>query len=203
MGTRWARFARGWLAALFATLIAALSHSLAGGAPSLLAIVLSLAFAGMLCIGLAGKKPSTSRLATSVIGSQLLFHQLFSYLGNPTPAPLAGHVHEGIAAPLMVPAPGAWHPDTFADAVWMAVAHSGAAIVTFLLLRHGEAAFWSLTDTARQMLRVLFPPVPEATSPRSSAAPAPVSRVPRSPKARILAAARYRGPPAPESVSFA
>ena len=42
MSTRWARFARGWLAAVFSTLIAAASHTIAGGPPRWLAIVLSL-----------------------------------------------------------------------------------------------------------------------------------------------------------------
>ena len=91
MSTRWARFARGWLTALFSTLIAAVSHTLAGGPPGTLAVVVSLAFAGMLCVGLTGKRPSAVRLAASVGGSQLLFHQLFGSWGTRPGSPRRPH----------------------------------------------------------------------------------------------------------------
>ena len=79
MATRWARVARGWIVALLSTFVAALSHTLGGGsAPGLLAVVLSLAFAGILCIGLAGRTLSLWRTGISVALSQLIFHGLFS-----------------------------------------------------------------------------------------------------------------------------
>ncbi|MEC5151460.1 hypothetical protein [Cryobacterium sp. GrIS_2_6] len=79
MTARWTRFARGWAIAGFATFVAALSHTLGGGAaPGLLPVVISLAFAGIVCIGLAGRAPSLWRTAAAVLTSQLIFHGLFS-----------------------------------------------------------------------------------------------------------------------------
>ena len=50
MHTRWARFVRGWIVAAVSTFVAALSHTLGGGSvPGPLAVVVSLAFAGMIC----------------------------------------------------------------------------------------------------------------------------------------------------------
>jgi hypothetical protein len=198
MGTRWARFARGWLTALFSTLIAALSHTLVGGTPSTLAIVVSLAFAGMLCVGLAGKKPSASRLAVSVAGSQLLFHQLFALLGNPAWGAGFGHTHgtSDALTPMTAVATGpVWHPTSQSDAAWMLVAHLAAAAVTFLLLRHGERAFWSLSTNARELARRLFPALPEPVVVESAAIPELVlqTQVPR--LSRFLSAQRRRGPP--------
>ncbi|MEB0004888.1 hypothetical protein E3O55_09710 [Cryobacterium sp. MDB1-18-2] len=79
MTARWARFARGWYIAGFATFVAALSHTLGGGAaPGLLPVVISLAFAGIVCIGLAGRAASLWRTTAAVLTSQLIFHGLFS-----------------------------------------------------------------------------------------------------------------------------
>ncbi|GAB3034874.1 hypothetical protein GCM10027052_10960 [Parafrigoribacterium mesophilum] len=204
MGTRWARFARGWLAAVVSTAVAAASHTFAGGPPSWLAIVLSLVFAGMLCVGLAGKRLSPLRLAASVVGSQLLFHQLFASIGGSGWAP-AAHVHGAEitgALGLTVPT-GSSQLVSAADATWMLAAHAAAAAVTFLLLCYGERSFWSVTAGARALLRVLFPrelqPVPlDAARP-----PKNLSRVlVLSPKAK-LSVLRYRGPPAGSARAFA
>jgi hypothetical protein len=208
MSTRWARFARGWLVAVFATLIAAASHTIAGSPPSVLAIVLSLAFAGMLCVGLAGKRLSRMRLAASVVGSQLLFHQLFASLGSSVWTP-AAHVHPGMEPALSAPAmSGSWHPASTSDALWMLVAHAVAAAATFLLLRLAERAFWGLPSSgllgsARARLRILF---------RQGLQPVPID-APRTPSApcntKVLASAtrrsalRYRGPPATPASTFA
>ena len=79
MTARWARFARGWAIAGFATFVAALSHTLGGGTvPGLLPVVVSLAFAGIVCIGLAGRTRSLWRVVVAVLTSQLIFHGLFS-----------------------------------------------------------------------------------------------------------------------------
>jgi hypothetical protein len=91
MTTRWARFARGWIVAGFSTFVAALSHTLGGGAvPGLLAVVVSLAFAGIVSIALSGRTLSTWRLSAAVLLSQLIFHGLFSFGGaggRPRPCP--------------------------------------------------------------------------------------------------------------------
>lgn len=63
MTTRWARFARGWIAAIVSLFVAACSHSLAGGSlPAAAGIALSLAFSGATGVLLAGKTLSLARL---------------------------------------------------------------------------------------------------------------------------------------------
>jgi hypothetical protein len=208
MSTRWARFARGWLVAVFSTLIAAASHTIAGGPPSTLAIVLSLAFAGMLCVGLAGKRLSRMRLAASVVGSQLLFHQLFASLGNSVWTP-AAHVHPGMEPALNVTAmSGSWQPASTSDALWMLAAHAVAAAATFLLLRLAEQAFWGLPSSgligsARALLRILFR---QGLQPVLFDAPRAPS-APRHPRVfssvALRSALRYRGPPAALAPTFA
>jgi hypothetical protein len=92
MNTRWARFARGWIAAIVSLFVAACSHALAGGAlPATAGLALCLAFSGAVCVLLAGKTLSLARLSIAVGLSQLPFHGLFSLLtdaplGTPAPA---------------------------------------------------------------------------------------------------------------------
>ncbi|MEO9014969.1 MAG: hypothetical protein ABI275_06570 [Terrimesophilobacter sp.] len=204
MGTRWARFVRGWVIAVFSTLVAALSHSLAvGTGPSLLAIVLSLAFAGMACVGLAGKRLSLWRMSASVAFSQMIFHGIFSSMSGPFPASVVlGHVHNAALASVPVlssthASHAAWHSTPL-----MAIAHLGAGVATLAILRYGERAYWGLLDTTRVLIRVLFPAAPVVT----------VGATPRvSVTARTtftltdlgvpLLAMRYRGPPAALSLT--
>ncbi|MFZ2964070.1 MAG: hypothetical protein WA006_05235, partial [Rhodoglobus sp.] len=83
MTTRWARFVRGWVTAGFAVFVAAFAHVAAGGhAPDWLAVAVSLAFAGILCVPLAGKTLSLTRLTISVAGAQAVFHTLFALSGG-------------------------------------------------------------------------------------------------------------------------
>jgi hypothetical protein len=199
MSTRWARLARGWLTALFSTLIAALSHTLAGGPPSTLAVVVSLAFAGMLCVGLTGKKPSAARLAASVGGSQLLFHELFALVGHPTWGAVAGHVHgaSGAVAPFAAVSAGPlWQPDSPNDAAWMLIAHLAAAVLTFLMLLHGERAFWTLSTSARELVRLLFPALPEPVAADAATVTVLASQTDVPSRRSQFRSAQYRrGPP--------
>jgi hypothetical protein len=160
MTTRWARFARGWIVAGFSTFVAALSHTFGGGAaPGLLAVVVSLAFAGILSIALAGRTLSTWRLSVAVLTSQLIFHGLFSLGGSTgrltaTDA-LTGHAHHGGQAVLLTPT-GTSGAMT-ADHGWlMTAAHVLAAVVTVVALRYGERAFWGLFSTARVAVHALL-----------------------------------------------
>jgi hypothetical protein len=171
VSTRWARFARGWLAALFSTLVAAVSHTLAGGtSPSAVSFVVALAFAGIACVALTGKRLSIVRLVASVVLSQLAFHSLFSSIGvssGTVSAPVGAHEH-GAALAQVATGGGAMH---HTDA-WMWAAHAFAAVVTIVALRHGEAAFWRLRETALLFLRTIFARVPVVPSlPSSSRAP--------------------------------
>lgn len=170
MSTRWARFARGWVVALLSTLVAALSHTIGGGAaPAALAVVVSLAFAGMICVGLSGHTVSVLRLTLSVVLSQIIFHTLFSFGGAggalTTDAAAAAGLHGHAAAPIvtavlpaatvLVGADGAAHAGHAAWPMW--IAHLAAAAVTIIALRYGERAYRGLRATARLGIRAVVP----------------------------------------------
>jgi hypothetical protein len=202
MHTRWARFARGWIVAVFSTFVAALSHTLGGAsAPGLLAAVVSLAFAGMVCVVLSGRTLSFWRGAASVLISQLIFHGLFSLgasggaLGTEALAASGTHQHAalpGLIGPLV---PGA-NADVMHDGATMWGAHLGAAIITIMALRCGERAFWGLVESVRLGLRTLYVPAPVVVpiaAPLRIGHAAPVF-TPRD-LVLVLSAMRHRGPP--------
>lgn len=205
MATRWARFARGWMIAAVSTLVAAFSHTLGGGgAPGPLAVVLSLAFAGVLCIGLAGRTLSLARVGLSVLLSQAIFHGLFS-LGGPggliqTDA-AAPALHEHAAAAGSLALTGASnaardvHLGHASASMWLG--HLAAAAVTVAALRYGERAFWGLFESARLGIRCLVATLPAVIVPaalRRTAVSTPVFT------ARdlgvLLLTDPHRGPPA-------
>jgi hypothetical protein len=153
MGSRWGRVARGWSAAVFATTVAAVSHTLAGGqAPSVFGVVASLVISGLVGTALAGSRLSAVRLAATMAISQLLFHGLFSSLGAPVTL-----THSHAAMPVGLDAPAHHHDGT----MWLA--HAAAGLIAFLAYRFGEAAFFGLATTAALLLarltRVLVPVV--------------------------------------------
>jgi hypothetical protein len=204
--SRWSRFSRGWAAAGFATFVAALSHTLAGGGtPGLLAIVVSLAFAGIICIGMTGATASTWRTSVSVVASQLVFHGLFALTG-PTgtaattlveQAPGAGH-HHALALSVVTSAPSASHALHSTLDGGMLAAHVLAAIATIVALRHGEDALRKLLTTARLAVRILFARLVEATaptSPRQTVHSAPIATA--SVRRILVSPLRHRGPPMP------
>jgi hypothetical protein len=160
MATRWGRFGRGWLAALFSTLVAAASHTLAGGnGPSGIALVLSLAFAGLTCIALTGKSVSLLRVTLSVALSQVAFHVLFSTIGTSgaTASVVGGHAHGHGASVALIETGGAAMQHTDG---WMWLGHGVAAVITVVALRYGEGAFWQLRSIARLFSRTVFAIVP-------------------------------------------
>ena len=203
MHTRWARFARGWIVAVFSTFVAALSHTVGGGsAPGLLAVVVSLAFAGMVCVALAGRTLSFWRGALSVLVSQFIFHGLFS-LGAPggalgADAIAASAMHQHAALPGLVdPMQLSSTAHVAHDGGTMWFAHFGAAMVTILALRYAERAFWSLVENVRLGIRTLFAPNQLAVAvaaPQRIGHEAPVV-APRD-LLLVLSAMRRRGPPA-------
>ncbi|WP_105035241.1 hypothetical protein [Cryobacterium aureum] len=148
MATRWSRFARGWLTAVVAVLVAALSHVAAGGqAPAPVSASIALAFAGMVSIALAGKKLSLVKLSVSVGFSQVLFHLVFGLGGTAGSMTMAGH--HGATTVIV----GAASASPVSPAMgWMWVAHALAAIVTIVALRRGERTFWAVVELARTAL---------------------------------------------------
>lgn len=202
MHTRWARFARGWIVAVFSTFVAALSHTLGGGpAPGWLSVVVSLAFAGMVCVGISGRTLSFWRGAVSVLISQFIFHALFA-LGAPggalgAEAIAASGTHQHVALPgLITPIVPSTSAHLAHNGTPMWLAHFGAAIVTILALRYAERAFWSLVGNARLSIRSLSLPaqlVLPVAAPQRLGHQAPVL-TPRD-LILVLSAMRHRGPP--------
>jgi hypothetical protein len=196
MSTRWARFARGQAAALVSTFIAAFSHAAADGAlPGPAGILLCLVFSGMVCVALAGKRLSRMRLAVSIAFSQFAFHAFFSSLSAPIAAvPVAAHAHPGSLANLQ-PLGSTVHAVHAGETMWLA--HAVAAVITFLVLRFGERAFWSLLETARLgvgalLQRLLVAPV---ALPRQVSGAQWSSRIVPRALRRMLSPMRHRGPP--------
>lgn len=183
--SRWGRVARGWSAAGFATIVAAVSHTLGGGVPpTAFAIVVSLVLSGMACTLLAGRTLSVFRLGASVAVSQALFHGLFSGLGTPV---AVAHAH----VPTVLEAGAEHHP----AGMWGA--HIVAGIITLVALRYAETAFWGLAATARlffaRLIATASIPAPLALDRHRII---PILTVLPSVSARILPRLRYRGPPA-------
>lgn len=197
MDSRWARVARGGTAAAFATFVAALSHTMAGGAtPSVFGVVVSVVLASTACTLLAGRSLSLLRLAVSVALSQTLFHSVFSGLGAPV-APSAREHHgalglTGAAADSAALDSAALH-STMPGAT-MILAHVVAGLVTILVFRYAESAFWGLATTFRLFLSRLLgiaAVVPLAVR----AAPRTVGRLFPHDCGPFLSSMRRRGPP--------
>jgi len=202
MTTRWARFARGWIVAAFSTFVAALSHTVGGGAvPGLLAVVVSLAFAGIVSIALAGRSLSTWRLAIAVLVSQLIFHGLFSFGGTggrlAAGDTTAGHAHAAGQSVQLMPATGGAEAMSAGDhGLLMTFAHVVAALVTVVALRYGERAFWGLFTSATVALtalvkRLVLTPIPSIPH----TIPALTAFLPPRDLLVMLSPMRHRGPP--------
>ncbi|WP_233613239.1 hypothetical protein [Leucobacter edaphi] len=190
--TRGVRAARGTAGAAIATILAAASHSLAGGDSSWFAVVATAVLALPLCTLLAGKVGSLWRLGVAVVAAQFPFHWALSGLG--TPGSGSGPVvspHAAHLAAIQEFVPGV--PVASLDAgMWLA--HGIAAALTIALLHAGERAFLGL---ARLIFRALAVALPAAIAP---AAPDAARRAFFSP-ARIVerllsaSAITHRGPP--------
>lgn len=184
--SRWARVARGATAAAFATFVAALSHTAAGGStPSVVGIAASLLLSVAVSTVLAGRAPALWRLAASVAVSQVLFHFVFSSVGAPVVAPHVHHVERF--------APEAVH--AHASTMWFA--HVLAGLVTIVAFRYGESALRGLRDTLRLFVVRLVTAPSVSTAPEHPAARVSADRVfvPRE-RTLFLSPMRHRGPPA-------
>lgn len=183
MQSRWARVARGSWAAAFATFVAALSHTLAGGQlPSAFGVAASLLLSTVLCTALTARTLSWWRLVVSMGASQVLFHALFSGVGTPT---AVEHSHDA----MVMVADVASHDHS---PMWLA--HVLAGAVTILAFRYAERAFWSLGETAHLFFaRLVAYFAPAGGVPMRVA---PSYRAPLLPPIReLLSPMRHRGPP--------
>lgn len=199
MTARGVRTLRGLAAAWFAVLVAALVHGLAGGVfPSWVSIAVALAFAGPICIALAGRTPSLWRLSVSVGLSQAALHLLFS-AGTAAPVQFSGAAatHDGMimSGSLTVSAGRAASSTMVMDSSWLMWAgHGLAALVTVAVLHRGEQILRRMLELAAMRLvraaRLVAPAVLTRPSLPLALAPVTLRDV-----AERLGAARHRGPP--------
>lgn len=133
-----------------AIFIALAGHLTGGGAmPGPLGIVVPWLLSVMICVLLAGRRLSLTRMSLSVALSQFLFHALF-VLGTVTPSGVsAPHVHGG---PVVIPTGPSVSEAVVADgSMW--IGHGIAALVTVLALHRGELLILALRTLAAQAVR--------------------------------------------------
>ncbi|CAG7598283.1 hypothetical protein LEUCIP111803_00210 [Leucobacter soli] len=199
--TRAARTGRGAIAAAAATLVAAISHAAAGGAITPLAVGATAVLALPICVALAGRLGSLWRLALAVGASQFLYHWSFWELGlsagRPSgDAPAAPH-HAAHLTTVFAPELVA----SGAAEAWMWASHAAAAILTVVLLRHGEQAAAVL---GRVVFQVLLRPTAAApvAPPSRTAVRVQTVRAALRDRLTVLSAISHRGPPAALASTF-
>ncbi|SJN10867.1 putative integral membrane protein [Leucobacter sp. 7(1)] len=146
---------RGACAATIATYAALFSHVLAGGAmPAPLGIVAPLLLSLLVCVLLAGRKLSLTRLSISVMASQTLFHTLFvlgavpsNGAGVPTGGPHQNHGQMAIA----LPAISGETVELIQGSTVMWASHAIGAVVTILFLYRGERTIHRLRVLAERI----------------------------------------------------
>lgn len=160
--SRAVRTARGALAASAATLLAAVSHSIAGGDITPAAVVATFMLALPVCVALAGRMGSLWRLSTAVVLSQVPYHWTFWGLGTGS-ATESGSALTGHAAHLSVVfSPSAVASGAAEASMWLS--HAVAAVVTIALLHRGERAALRVARVIRRALPLTIPealPVPD------------------------------------------
>lgn len=190
MNARQLRLVRAAAVSSIATLLAGVSHTLGGGsAPHPLLILAVATLVTPLSALLIGARPSRGRVAVTVLLAQAAFHVLFQVLGSPvaTSSPGAlGHVHH-LDLALLASAPSA-----SAAGAPMLVAHVVAAILTMLLIWHGEVVVRAVARWVEALLRrsVTTTPTDHRRPPGLRSLDLPVLEV------AFAAAVTRRGPPA-------
>lgn len=166
MNARQLRLVRAALVSSVATLIAAISHTFGGGsAPHPLLIVAIATLLMPVCALLFGVRQSRARVASGVVLSQVVFHILFQALGSPTAADVLGegsgvtngvHTHQIDLASLGSGSAAA------TPSAMMLFAHFVAAILTTVLVWHGEAIMRAVARWVDAHIRRASPATPAA-----------------------------------------
>lgn len=188
MTPRASRLLRGTLLGSVATLLAALSHTWAGGVvPDPLALALGAVFASAVGTIAVGRRGSLARTATAVAIGQLAFHLAFSLLGSGASVVVhAGH-HASVAAIVADPSAAVAR-----GGAWMWLGHVAAGVLTVLYLRHLERRAWTLlARIGWRVVAVLGIRVP-AVAPRALVAASPALAPAAAP---LRGAVALRGPP--------
>ncbi|MGJ0388526.1 hypothetical protein [Microbacterium sp. CGR1] len=141
---------RGFAASTLAIFTALAGHVTGGGEmPGVLGLVVPWVLSLMICVLLAGRRLSVTRLSISVALSQFLFHTLF-VLGTISPSGASTpHVH---GAPLILP-PSTGIPEAVVADSSMWLGHAVAAMLTVLALHRGERLAMALRQLAAQAVR--------------------------------------------------
>lgn len=149
--SRQLRLVRGAAASSVATIVAAVSHTLGGGAaPHPLLIVALSVFLTPIAALLVGCRPHILRLSAAVVLSQTVFHVLFTTLNATVTPAVAGTGHQHVMT--LGPVGEAVSPDA-----GMLGAHLVAVIVTILLLARGESVARAIACWVRAALGVRMP----------------------------------------------
>lgn len=149
MTSRQLRLLRAASASTVATLLAATSHTIAGGAaPHPLLVVAVMTLVVPIAALIIGGRASRLRVAATVSVSQAAFHTVFQLLGTPTGTTvLSGHQHHLDLASLG-PMAAATAPDLL-----MVLGHLGAAVMTTALVWHGESMVSAVAGWMQAQLR--------------------------------------------------
>ena len=186
MTPRHVRALRGAAAAWIATIVAATSHTLAGGgAPAPLLVGVLGILASPVAIAFIGRRLSAWRVGVAVAVSQALFHIAFALTAGADPAGVGGHVHD-----LRLDAPttaGGVLPDGP-----MLAGHLLAAAATMLALYSGERMLRALGRGIRSLLRRAAAP---PTLPVASVRTVPGAVVAARAAGVVLSDLSRRGPP--------
>lgn len=194
--TRAVRTARAVFGAFAATLLAAVSHGLAGGEMTPVAVVATTVLAMPLCLLLAGKVGSLWRLTLAVVPAQFAYHWSFAGLGlvqtrttDGAAAAVSPHAHHLGAMNFMPELVSAGSADLV-----MLAAHALAAIVTIALMHWGEHAAMRLLQLLRRTAPVHLPVAVQLPQRRAIL----VNFFTAAPRVRqiFLSAISHRGPPA-------
>lgn len=192
MTPRQLRLVRAAAASSVATVLAAVSHTIGGGAAPHPLLVMAMAVLLIPVAGLlVGSRASRTRVALAVIVAQAAFHVVFAVLGAPTAGSFAGpstaaHQHH-VDLTSFGPVVAVVAPDAL-----MLVAHIVAALLTTALLWRGEAliraiARWIVARLRDRSTSVRLPH--RRRQPLSSLTPALVDP-------SLTASVSRRGPPA-------
>lgn len=189
MNPRAARSLRGLGAGTTATLVAAVSHGLAGGTfPGVAGIALALVFSAIVSIAFVGRRMPVLRLAASIVLSQLAFHIVFSTLGNAAEAVVTNGHHGAVSVT------GTQIVTHASSLMWLA--HGIAAVLTLLALVYGERAIVGLHEVGRMLLARVLRPIAVVRPTSLPRVARPVLLVVARAARELVAACGLRGPPA-------
>ena len=149
------RVARGSLAAVTSTVLAAGSHALGGAEVTALSVAATAALAWPVCVLLSGRAGSILRLTAAVVASQFVFHWSFAGLGaspgfaSGRGAAVAAHtVHTSPVSGLSIT-----EVAVAESTALMWASHALAAAVTIALIARGESAARSLRRLLHRVTR--------------------------------------------------